>query len=201
MIAALVYSGLPAVFLGRAKLRLADELHDKVLYADAQMNKADWMTVTAAIVGIIGIGFGLWWADAVAAIFISVDIVHDGWKNVRAAVHDLMDARPRRHDARENHPVVERMNAEVNGCDWVERGAVRLREEGHVFTGEVMVVPTEAASADGAGLLDRLDDLSEHLLSLEWKVYDIVVVPVKEIDIPSPGVTVGGQESSLSGSR
>jgi cation diffusion facilitator family transporter len=201
MIAALVYSGLPAVFLGRAKLRLADELHDKVLYADAQMNKADWMTVTAAIVGIIGIGFGLWWADAVAAIFISVDIVHDGWKNVRAAVHDLMDARPRRHDAREYHPVVERMNAEVNGCDWVERGAVRLREEGHVFTGEVMVVPTEAASADGAGLLDRLDDLSEHLLSLEWKVYDIVVVPVKEIDIPSPGVTVGGQESSLSGSR
>jgi cation diffusion facilitator family transporter len=201
MIAALVYSGLPAVFLGRAKLRLADDLHDKVLYADAQMNKADWMTVTAAIVGIIGIGFGLWWADAVAALFISVDIVHDGWKNVRAAVHDLMDARPRRHDAREYHPIVERMNAEVNGCDWVERGAVRLREEGHVFTGEVMVVPREEALADGAGLLERLDGLAEHLLSLEWKVYDIVVVPVTEIDIPSPGVTVGGQDSSLSGSR
>jgi hypothetical protein len=26
-----------------------------------------------------------------------------------------------------------------------------------------------------------------------------VVVPVKEIDIPSPGVTVGGQESSAGG--
>ena len=155
MIAALVYSGLPAVFLGRAKLRLADDLHDKVLYADAQMNKADWMTVTAAIVGIFGIGFGLWWADAVAALFISVDIVHDGWRNVRAAVHDLMDARPRRHDAREYHPIVERMNAEVNGCDWVERGAVRLREEGHVFTGEVMVVPRDAALADGAGLMEQ----------------------------------------------
>jgi cation diffusion facilitator family transporter len=195
MIAALVYSGLPAVFLGRAKLRLADDLHDKVLYADAQMNKADWMTVSAAIVGIVGIGFGLWWADAVAALFISLDIVHDGWKNVRAAVHDLMDARPRRHDAREYHPIVERMNAEVNGCGWVERGAVRLREEGHVFAGEVMVVPREEALANGAGLMQRLDDLAEHLLSLEWKVYDIVVVPVKEIDIPSPGVTVSGQES------
>lgn len=201
MIAALVYSGLPAVFLGRAKLRLADDLHDKVLYADAQMNKADWMTVSAAIVGIIGIGFGLWWADAVAAIFISVDIVHDGWKNVRAAVHDLMDARPRRHDAREYHPIVERMNAEVKECDWVERGAVRLREEGHVFTGEVMVVPRASALADGAGLMDRLEELAEHLLSLEWKVYDIVVVPVRELDIPSPGVTVGGQDSSLSGSQ
>jgi divalent metal cation (Fe/Co/Zn/Cd) transporter len=194
-----VYSGLPAVFLGRAKKRLADDLHDKVLFADAQMNKADWMTVSAAIVGIVGIGFGLWWADAVAALFISLDIVHDGSKNVRAAVHDLMDARPRRHDAREYHPIVERMNAEVNGCDWVERGAVRLREEGHVFTGEVMVVPRASALADGEGLMERLEDLAEHLLSLEWKVYDIVVVPVTEIDIPSPGVTVGGQESSAGG--
>jgi cation diffusion facilitator family transporter len=195
MIAALAYSGVPAVFLGRAKRRLADDLHDKVLFADAQMNKADWMTVSAAIVGIIGIGFGLWWADAVAALFISFDIVHDGWKNVRVAVHDLMDARPRRHDAREYHPIVERMNAEVNGCDWVERGAVRLREEGHVFTGEVLVVPSASARADGEALIERLEDLAEHLLSLEWKVYDIVVVPVREIDIPSPGVTVGGQES------
>jgi cation diffusion facilitator family transporter len=199
MIGALVYSGLPAVFLGRAKKRLADDLHDKVLFADAQMNKADWMTVSAAIVGIIGIGFGLWWADAVAALLISLDIVHDGWKNVRAAVHDLMDARPRRHDAREYHPIVERMNAEVNRSGWVERGAVRLREEGHVFTGEVMVVPRASALADGGELMERLDELAEQLLSLEGKVYDIVVVPVEEIDIPSPGVTVSGQESSVGG--
>jgi cation diffusion facilitator family transporter len=201
MIGALVYSGVPAVFLGRAKLRLADDLHDKVLYADAQMNKADWMTVSAAIVGIVGIGFGLWWADAVAALFISVDIVHDGWKNVRAAVHDLMDARPRRHDAREYHPIVERMNEAVNGCDWVERGAVRLREEGHVFTGEVMVVPRTGAAASQDELMDRLEELADHLLSLEWKVYDIVVVPVKDIDIPSPGVTAPAHDSSLTGSQ
>jgi cation diffusion facilitator family transporter len=201
MIGALVYSGLPAVFLGRAKRRLADDLHDKVLYADAQMNKADWMTVGAAIVGVVGIGFGLWWADAVAAIFISLDIVHDGWKNVRAAVHDLMDARPRRHDAREYHPIVERMNAAVNEYDWVERGAVRLREEGHVFTGEVMVVPRAEALSGAADLMDRLEELADRLLSLEWKVYDIVVVPVKEIDIPSPGVPSGAHDSSLSGSR
>jgi divalent metal cation (Fe/Co/Zn/Cd) transporter len=40
MIGALVYSGLPPVFLGRAKAKLASELHDKVLFADGQMNKA-----------------------------------------------------------------------------------------------------------------------------------------------------------------
>jgi cation diffusion facilitator family transporter len=186
MIAALLYSGLPAVFLGRAKLKIADDLHDKVLYADAQMNKADWMTVTAAIVGIIGIGFGLWWADAVAAIFISIDIVHDGWRNVRAAVHDLMDARPRRHDAREYHPIAEEMQRVVNGCDWVEEGAVRLREEGHVFTGEVLVVPRDDTQSRDGDLVERLEKLAARLLELDWKLYDIVVVPVKEVDIPSP---------------
>ena len=184
MIGALLYSGIPAVFLGRAKLKLADDLHDKVLYADAEMNKADWMTVVAAIVGVIGIGFGLWWADGVAAIFISVDIIHDGWSNVRAAVHDLMDARPRRHDAREYHPVVEQMQSLVDECDWVAQSAVRLREEGHVFAGQVLVVP-EPEAEDGH-LVDRLADLADRLLELDWKLFDIVVVPVKEIDIPRP---------------
>jgi cation diffusion facilitator family transporter len=184
MIAALLYSGIPAVLLGRAKRRLADDLHDKVLYADAEMNRADWMTVAAAIVGVIGIGFGIWWADSAAAIFISVDIIRDGSKNVRAAVHDLMDARPRRHDAREYHPVVEEMERTLARCDWVEQGAVRLREEGHVFTGEVLVVPRTDEH-----LVERLAALADELLALEWKVYDIVVVPVKEIDIPSPSGT------------
>jgi cation diffusion facilitator family transporter len=183
MIAALLYSGIPAVLLGRAKRRIADDLHDKVLYADAEMNRADWMTVLAAIVGVIGIGFGLWWADAVAAIFISLDIVRDGSKNVRAAVHDLMDARPRRHDAREYHPIVEQMNQKLQQCEWVEEGAVRLREEGHVFTGEVLVVPRTEED-----LVERLAALADELLELEWKVYDIVVVPVKEIDILTPSV-------------
>ena len=39
MIPALVYSAIPAVIIGWLKLPLARELHDKVLYADAQMNK------------------------------------------------------------------------------------------------------------------------------------------------------------------
>ena len=201
MIGALVYSAVPAVFLGRAKLPLADDLHDKVLYADAKMNKADWLTASAAIVGVIGIGFGLWWADAVAAMFISLDIAHDGQTNVRAAVHDLMDARPRRHDAREYHPLVERMNGVVNECAWVEQGAVRLREEGHVFTGEVMVVIRPEAIGRPDDLVGKLEQLADRVLELDWKLYDVVVAPVKEIDIPSPGVESPAHDSSLSGSR
>jgi hypothetical protein len=70
-----------------------------------------------------------------------------------------------------------------------------MREEGHVFTGEVMVVPRASALAADGQLMDRLEELADHLLSLEWKVYDIVIVPVKEIDIPSPGMPGGAGES------
>ena len=48
MLAALVYTGVPPVLLGGAKMKLASRLHDQVLYADAEMNRADWLTAGAA---------------------------------------------------------------------------------------------------------------------------------------------------------
>lgn len=66
MIAAMILTAAPPVYLGRIKMKLAGKLHDKVLYADADMNKADWMTALAAAVGVAGIGVGLWWADSAA---------------------------------------------------------------------------------------------------------------------------------------
>jgi cation diffusion facilitator family transporter len=173
MLGALAYTGIPPVILGRMKLRLAAELHDKVLYADAEMNRADWMTAGAAMLGVIGIGLGLWWADAVAALFISVDIVRDGWRNIRTAVHDLMDAMPRTYDASDWHRLIADIEAETERCDWVEDATVRLREAGHVFTGEVHVVP-----AGGDPSLEQLAELAERVHALDWKLYDIAIVPV-----------------------
>ncbi|MDQ3528545.1 MAG: hypothetical protein M3425_01105 [Actinomycetota bacterium] len=51
MLPALLWSAVPAAALGRAKPPLGEALHDKVLHADATMNKADWMTAGAAMVG------------------------------------------------------------------------------------------------------------------------------------------------------
>lgn len=82
MIAALLYSIIPPVILGRMKLPLARALHESTLYADASMNKADWITSAAAIVGVLGIGLGLWWADAVAAAVISVG--RSSWSSIGA---------------------------------------------------------------------------------------------------------------------
>lgn len=173
MLGALAYSGLPPVLLGRAKRKLAGELHDKVLYADAEMNRADWLTAGAAAIGVIGIGFGLWFADAVAGAFIALDVTRDGWRNVRAAGGELMDARPTTYDLAQPHPATARAEDLLRGLPWVQDVDVRLREEGHVFAGEARVVPI-----DDTDLTDRVRDATERLLRSEWELHDVLVVPM-----------------------
>jgi cation diffusion facilitator family transporter len=177
MIAALLYSAIPMLFLGHVKKQLAVALHDKVLHADAKMNRADWMTAGAAMVGVLGIGFGLWWMDAVAAIVIGLDIVHDGVTYTNAAVKDILDGRPRREDERGVHALVDDVRDTVAGLDWVEEAAVRMRELGHVISVEVLAVPR-----DEAELLDRVEDAVERISGLDWKLQDVVVAVVRDLD-------------------
>ena len=177
MLAALVYTGIPPVLLGRAKLKLAAELHDKVLYADAEMNRADWMTASAAAVGVVGIGFGLWFADAAAGVLISLDIVRDGWRNLRRAVDDLMDARPATYDAKAPHPLNDKAKEALLAMDWVRDAKVRLREAGHVISGEALVVPV-----DERALPERVEAASEALRELDWMLHDVIVSPVASLE-------------------
>jgi cation diffusion facilitator family transporter len=181
MLAALAYSTAPQVLLGRLKQPLAKELNDKVLYADAEMNRADWLTGCAAMLGVVGIGFGLWWADAVAASIISLDIVRDGGKNLRVAVDDLMDKEPTVVDGSRDDPLPLWIKNELMLMDWVKDAEVRLREEGHVFVGEAFVVPV-----DNEDLVNRLERANEHLLGLDWRMHELVIAPVREIDRPEP---------------
>ncbi len=176
MLAALAYTGFPAVFLGRRKLAYASELHDKVLYADAEMNKADWKTAGAAAVGVLGVGLGFSWADAAAAVIISLDIIRDGWRNMRAAVGDLMDERATRYDSNESHPLIEELRELLVGLPWVQEARVRVREQGHVFQVEGFVVPAEAGCT-----LEALADARRRLLALDWKIHDVVLAPVESL--------------------
>ncbi|MFD7655951.1 cation diffusion facilitator family transporter [Actinosynnema sp. NPDC059797] len=177
MIAVLLTTMVPAILLGRVKLKIARQLHDKVLYADAEMNRADWLTAGAAVLGVLGIGFGLWWADAAAALVIGGDIVRDGVNTTRSAVANLMDSRPQVVGGRDPHPLPDRLLAAVLDHDWVADAWLRVREEGHVFVGELLVVPTGED-----GLLERLEDLGRWARDFDWRVHDLVVVPVSRIE-------------------
>ena len=176
MIGAMVVTGVPPVILGHLKMKLADDLHDKVLYADADMNKADWMTAAGSIVGVTGIGLGLWWLDAVAALFIAVTILGDGIKNTKASVTDLMDARAVTFDDARPHPVIEEINDYLRGLDWVADAGARVRDEGHVFHAEAFVVPR-------SGRLDlaEVEAARTGCAELDWRLHDVVLVPVSEL--------------------
>lgn len=162
---------------GPAKLRLAPKLHNKLLYADASMSSADWQTNAASIVGVLGVGLGLWWLDGAAALFISIGIVWDGVKHTRYAVRDLMDERARTYDDKRRDPLIDRILDRMLDRAWVRDAGVRIRDIGQVFQTEVFVVPVGDRPPPTATLRETAEDLA----SLDWKVQDIVLVPVERV--------------------
>jgi divalent metal cation (Fe/Co/Zn/Cd) transporter len=177
MLAVLLYTGIPPVILGLMKKPLAEKLHDKVLYADAEMQRADWMTAGAAGIGVIGIGFGVWWMDSVAAIVIGLDVVRDGARYTGRAVLNLMDARPRTHDEAKPHPLKLQVEQELTEMDWIREAVVRMRELGQVFEVDVIAIPV----SDDA-LPDRVEETIVRLRELDWKVHDVSVTVVRTLE-------------------
>lgn len=135
MIAALAYSVIIPVILGRMKLPIARRLHDKVLHTDADMQKADWQTGLAGIVGVLGVGLGFWWADAAAAALISLAILRDGFKNMRVAAAELLDSVPRALASARMAADARRLRERLE-ARWPE-GHVRLRESGRYIFANV----------------------------------------------------------------
>ncbi|WP_449281288.1 cation transporter [Leucobacter sp.] len=162
----------PVLLYGPAKSRIAPVLHNKLLYADADMAKADWQTNAASIVGVLGVGLGLWWLDGAAALFISLGIVWDGLRNTGAAVSDLMDQRARTVDGAEPHPLGKKIVEYLRAQEWVADAAVRIRDEGQVLHVEAFVQPY-----DDSVPLEALGAVAEGIEGIDWKIHDVVVVP------------------------
>ncbi|WP_159501276.1 cation diffusion facilitator family transporter [Microbacterium sp. 18062] len=163
-------------FYGHAKAKLAPKLHNKVLYADADMAKADWTTTVASIVGVLGVGIGWWWLDGVAALFISLGIIWDGIKNARAAVLDLIDQRARTEDDARPHPLIERIVEHLDALPWVRESAVRMRDMGQVFHIEAFVVPRRRKVS-----LEEVEQTRRVLADMDWKMQDVLVIPVASL--------------------
>lgn len=172
MLAVLLYTGIPSALLGRAKLRLAPKIHDKILYADADMMKADWMAEGATALGVIGVGLGYWWADPAAAALVSLDILKDGASNLRHAVFDLIERRPMKTDRSGFETAPDDLRRWAEGLDWVETADVRMREVGHLFFAEIFVRP-KPGTQDIQG---RVAAAIKAATRLDWRVHDVTVV-------------------------
>jgi divalent metal cation (Fe/Co/Zn/Cd) transporter len=170
MVAILATVG-PSVLLGHKKLELAPRIHDKILFADAKMMKADWVTAAATAVGVFGVGIGFWWVDPIAAALVSISILKDGIDNVRVAVGDLIERRPMKTDQSGPEPLADTLRACIEKLDWVASADVRLREVGHVFFGEVFVTPHGSPPELPAKIRHAVD--TAH--ALNWRLYDVTV--------------------------
>jgi divalent metal cation (Fe/Co/Zn/Cd) transporter len=62
-------------------------------------------------------------ADAVAAAFISFEIVSDGYENLRNSLAQLMNKRPSDIDSKEPDPVVNRVQQALEKLEWSPKPA------------------------------------------------------------------------------
>ncbi|MEX0720187.1 MAG: cation diffusion facilitator family transporter [Balneolaceae bacterium] len=176
MIAVLIYSFIPAIYIGFKKLPLAKKLHNKILFTDSEAQKADYNTSFAAILGIIGIGYGLWWADAAAAIFISFSILKDGYDNLKTAVLDLMDRHPVHTENHKKDDLVLDIENFVKSWDWVKDARVRFREHGQVYFGEIAVVVHT-----NENLAENIEQGIKSLTEFHWKINDVTITPLPSL--------------------
>jgi cation diffusion facilitator family transporter len=173
-IAVLLWSGIPAHFLGRAKRKCAEVLYDKTLAADADINAADWQSAAAAVVGLIGVAFGLWWADSAAAVLISLEIIRSGWTELRTALGDIMDRRPKTLDQKTDDPVGERIADFIKRQPWADDVIVRVRERGRELTAEAHVVPSSPDIS-----VDEVSRTGKLACDLDPRLADVTIAPVK----------------------
>lgn len=136
MLAAQVYATIPPLIIGYKELPLAETLRDKLLHTDALMNKANWQTGVAGFIGIAMLGFGFWWADAVAAIVISASIIYDGWRALKIATSELVDGVPRELGS-------DKLAKDAAGIEKALKKAfpgakIKLRETGRYIRAEVV---------------------------------------------------------------
>ena len=177
MLFALIYSIIVCTTMAKLKMPIAEKLHDKVLQADADLNKGDRLSESAAILGILGIGFGLWFADSAAAAFVSLEIIRDGVSNLREVIRDLMDETPTEmEDGKSLEKLPIELKEAAEKMSWIREASVRLREQGHVLTGDVFVVPRDAAVT-----VSQVEESSAALEKLDWRLHGLQIVLVSSL--------------------
>jgi divalent metal cation (Fe/Co/Zn/Cd) transporter len=110
------------------------------------------------------------------AALISLDITKDGVSNLRRAVVDLMDQTPTTIDEDNADPLRDRLAEMLQDLDWVEDVDLRLREDGQVYFGEALVVPS-----DSTNILEKVEDAIKRARDLDWRIYDPALTPVREL--------------------
>lgn len=126
-----------------------------------------------------------WWADAAAALVVSVSILKDGITNIKAAVTGLSDTRATRFDNSDVHPLTDDVEKLARSVARVAESRARVRDQGHIFHTEMFVVPVKGTIPSPG----QPAQLTKQIGELDWKLQDTVVVVVEKLDpnqVPPP---------------
>ncbi len=106
------------------KIRVGKATGSAALVADGQHSRADALTSVGAFLGILGVSWGLSWADPLMGLLISVAILYIAWDTGREVITRVMDAiEP------EAVEQIERVAGAIDGVHGVDE--VRARWIGH----------------------------------------------------------------------
>jgi cation diffusion facilitator family transporter len=77
--------------VARYKLVVGRRIQSATMVADARHSWLDALSSAGALLGLIGVAFGLGWADAIAGIMVTAFICHVGWEVTSDIAHRLLD--------------------------------------------------------------------------------------------------------------
>lgn len=185
LITLMAVTSIPPVILGRMKSPVAVQIHDKALHADAEMNRANWLSNGAGCIGLLLVAFGFWWGDSLAALLISLDIARDGAMAVMRSLSDVMDHHPADIETGQQHPVVKDVYQAVAALPFVASHKTLLREHGRYIFGEVFIQPN--------GLMPSVTEATravrEAVLPLDWRLQHIAVEFTENVEDSSKVLT------------
>lgn len=171
MIGVMTFTAVPPMLLARAKIPVAKLIHDKPLFADADMNRANWLSNGAGVIGLFLVAFGFWWGDSAAALLISLDIMRDGYANVIKSLSDVMDRHPVDLETGREHPIVDKIENVVRALPFVNDERTLIREHGRYLFAEIFIEPNELMPE----AIDAARLVRESVMPLDWRLQHIAV--------------------------
>ena len=143
-------------YRARALSRVAKATQSQALEADALHFSSDLWASLAVLAGLVGVRFGIWWADSVAALVVALLVCVAGWRLGRRTIDTLTDTAPA--GAAEN---ITEVAEQVAGVVAVER--VRARAVGDTTFIDLTVavnrtLPLDRVTAIKLAVADALRD-------------------------------------------
>lgn len=178
MIGVMAFTAIPQMLLARAKIPVAKLIHDKPLYACADMNRANWITNGAGVIGLGLVAYGFWWGDSLAALLISLDIMRDGYKSVVKSLSDVMDRHPVDLETGRQHPIVDEVERVLRLLPFVADERTLIREHGRFLFAEIFIAPNERMPP--AAIASR--QVREAVMPLDWRLQHVAIEFTDELN-------------------